>query len=44
MGPETDKIADQIIQLPIYPGMSDAQVQYVADTVCKFYAGARGCR
>ncbi len=42
--PETDKIADQIIQLPIYPGMSDEQVQYVADTVCKFYAGARGCR
>ncbi len=37
--PETVKAADEVIQLPIYPGLTDEQVAYVAQTVCEFYGG-----
>jgi len=35
--PEARKMADEVLSLPIYPEMSDGQVQYVIETVKKFY-------
>ena len=37
--PVTEKVADEIISLPIHPHMTDADVEYVCDTIRAFFAG-----
>lgn len=36
--PLAEKIADTCISIPLWPGMTEAMVQQVADTIKKFYA------
>ncbi len=35
--PETEKAAGEVLQLPLHPYLSDEQIQYVAQTVRKFF-------
>jgi len=35
--PATEQAADEVLQLPIHPYLSDEQVEYVAETVRKFF-------
>lgn len=35
--PVTEHLASRILSLPIYPGMTEEQVQFVADTIIHFY-------
>jgi len=37
--PESEKAAAETLALPIYPELTDEQINYVADTVKKFLAG-----
>ena len=37
--PETERAADEVLALPIYPELSDEQIRYVAKTVRGFYEG-----
>ena len=37
--PVTEKVADEIISLPIHPHMTDADVEYVCDTIRAFFVG-----
>lgn len=36
--PVTDKVAGEILSLPIHPGLTDQQVDYVCESVEEFYA------
>ena len=31
--PETEKASKQVLSLPIHPGITEAQVEYIADTL-----------
>jgi dTDP-4-amino-4,6-dideoxygalactose transaminase len=33
MLPETERAADRILSLPLYPGMDDGDVDYVCDAI-----------
>ncbi|MCK4781656.1 DegT/DnrJ/EryC1/StrS family aminotransferase [Candidatus Parcubacteria bacterium] len=35
--PYTEQLAKEVISLPMYPELTNEQVQYVIDCVCKFY-------
>lgn len=35
--PETEKLAETGLSLPMYPELSDEQIEYVADTIKKFF-------
>jgi len=37
--PETEKISNEVISLPLYPELSDEQVAYVIDSIHEFYRG-----
>lgn len=37
--PITEKISDSIVSLPIYPGMKEEEICYVADMIKEFYQG-----
>lgn len=36
--PESSRAADEVLALPIYPELTEAQLQYVVDTIAGFYA------
>ncbi len=36
--PETEKAANECISIPLYPEMSDEQIEYVATTIKEFYS------
>ena len=36
--PETEKICKEVLSLPIYPELTDEEIDFVADAVRKFYA------
>jgi len=35
--PETEKISQEVLSLPMYPELSDEQIEYVVKTIQKFY-------
>lgn len=35
--PKTVQLSDEVVSLPMYPELSDAEVSYVVDTIHKFY-------
>lgn len=35
--PETEKICQEVVSLPMYPELTDEEIRYVADTVRRFY-------
>jgi UDP-2-acetamido-2-deoxy-ribo-hexuluronate aminotransferase len=35
--PQSERAAAQTLALPIFPELAQAQLQYVADTICHFY-------
>ena len=35
--PITENIADTILTLPIYPGMTTEEQNYLVDSVCEFF-------
>ena len=37
--PVTESVADRLLRLPLYPGLSDADVEHVLGAVCAFRAG-----
>lgn len=39
--PESEKLAEQCLALPIFPGLTMAEQQWVADTIAKFYKDGR---
>ena len=40
----TDRLADQILSLPIYPELGEEQVECVAEAIRSYYTSARSCR
>jgi dTDP-4-amino-4,6-dideoxygalactose transaminase len=36
--PETEECANEILSLPMYPELTDDQIEYVADQIKKFFA------
>ena len=36
--PEAEKAAEEVLALPVYPELTDEQIQYVGDTIRSFYA------
>ncbi|MBD2895104.1 dTDP-3-amino-3,4,6-trideoxy-alpha-D-glucose transaminase [Actinomadura sp. RB99] len=42
--PNAESAARRTISLPLYPNLTDAQVEYIADTVCAFTDVHRGTR
>ncbi|MEU6746529.1 DegT/DnrJ/EryC1/StrS family aminotransferase [Spirillospora sp. NPDC046719] len=42
--PNAESAARRTISLPLYPNLTDAQVEYIADTVCAFTDVRRGTR
>jgi dTDP-4-amino-4,6-dideoxygalactose transaminase len=39
--PKTEQISNEALSLPMYPELSDEQVEYVVDDVNNFYNGGR---
>ncbi|GEA06030.1 hypothetical protein KUL42_07910 [Alteromonas sp. KUL42] len=39
--PVTERQRDRILSLPIYPELTDSQVDYVCDVICAFYEAAQ---
>jgi dTDP-4-amino-4,6-dideoxygalactose transaminase len=37
--PETERAAEEVLALPIFPGLTDPQIQTVVETIKNFYAG-----
>lgn len=35
--PISEKLADETISIPIYPGLNDSEIEYVTDQIIKFY-------
>jgi len=35
--PHTERLSTEIISLPLYPELTDLQIKYVIDCICKFY-------
>jgi dTDP-4-amino-4,6-dideoxygalactose transaminase len=37
--PVAEALADELVSLPIYPGISEEQIEIVTDSVRRFFAG-----
>jgi dTDP-4-amino-4,6-dideoxygalactose transaminase len=37
--PVTEKIANQIVSIPVYPELTDEEVDFVIETVKRFFVG-----
>lgn len=42
--PVSDRLAREVLSLPIFPGLGDARVEHVAAEIRTFYAGRKGTR
>jgi len=39
--PITEKVCGQILSLPMYPTLTDAEIDYIAETIAKFFKGQK---
>ncbi len=42
--PHAERLAGEILSLPVFPDLSDDEIEYVASSVASFFAGARRAR